>query len=101
MLDTIEECDKELEEINLTLRRLFWKRRQILARREYLGGKKLTPRSAYINEKVFMIIEDNPGLNGRDIVKLITPPLKKRQIDSSLGNLKLNGRIENRGKHGL
>jgi hypothetical protein len=101
MLDTIEECDKELEEITLTLRRLFWKRRQILARREFLGGKKLTPRSSYINEKTFEIIKHNPGLNGRDIAKLITPPLKKRQMDSSISNLRLNGRIENRGKHGL
>ena len=107
MLNTIAECTKELVRIDKELSRLNLERRHVLAVQSLLRGNPSPTyelREDTMQARVIKLIRENPGISGQEVRKRIPEMAEnknKRNSTHVLSNLRVSGRIENRGGRGL
>lgn len=100
MFRTIADCDKALEFVDNKVKLLAMERDHILKVRSFLEehGEQTYPSTEWKREKVLSVIADNPGINGREVRRLLDGEgYVGRQVQSTIANLSKLGKIENRG----
>lgn len=99
MLNTIEECNEELERIDLEIAQLKLERKYVSDVMHLLTPKISTDG---LSSKIFEIIKENPGISGKGIKTMLDSKHTTRQITNSISNLRLfHKKVENRGGRGM
>lgn len=104
MLDTIAECNRELEKIDSELKRLKLNRQHVIKIRELLIEDENEIRLNWtMIDKVYQVVRDNSGIDGQSIKKILDEQSNNftaRQITYTLADMRKSGRVENRGSSG-
>lgn len=114
MLKTVEECVARLGEIESETNRFNLELEMLSIEKTYvermmeLFEKRSNPTTPKPNgngkkrtDQVLAIIQNNPGINGRDIREQMPKGTTQVQVTNALSSLREHGFIENRGKTGL
>jgi hypothetical protein len=107
MLNTIRECNAAITEVNHKIARLELERSNIIAVRDHLekvrkDPKPVLPPPKYTTRgRIYTIIKDHPGIDGRTVRSELVEDLPMRKITTFMTGLRRAGHIENRGTQGI